>query len=94
MPVVDPTDFSAWIEVFIGGKWHSIDPLNNVPKIGRIVVAFGRDAADVRLINSSGAHELKSFRLWTYEVDESSVEMPPALGALVGLSLFSETRHG
>ena len=74
VPVVDPMDFSAWIEVFIGGKWHSFDPRNNVPRIGRIVVARGRDAADVPLINSFGPHVLKSFRIWTYEVDASSVE--------------------
>jgi len=70
VPVVDPMDFSAWIEVFLDGAWHTFDPRNNVPRIGRIVVARGRDAADVPLINSFGPHFLKSFRVWTYEVDE------------------------
>jgi transglutaminase-like putative cysteine protease len=68
VPVVDPMDFSAWIEVFLGGKWHTFDPRNNVPRIGRIVIARGRDAADIPLINSFGPHMLKSFRVWTYEV--------------------------
>ena len=68
VPVVDPMDFSAWIEVFLDGKWHTFDPRNNKPRIGRIVIARGRDAADIPLINSFGPHMLKSFRVWTYEV--------------------------
>jgi len=68
VPVVDPMDFSAWIEVFLDGAWHTFDPRNNIPRIGRIVVARGRDAADIPLINSFGPHILKSFRVWTYEV--------------------------
>ena len=68
VPIVDPMDFSAWMEVFIGGRWHTFDPRNNVPRIGRIVVARGRDAADVPLINSFGPHILKSFRVWAYDV--------------------------
>ena len=68
VPVVDPMDFSAWIEVFLDGEWHTFDPRNNVPRIGRIVVARGRDAADIPLINSFGPHVLKTFRVWTYEV--------------------------
>ncbi|MFT4013969.1 MAG: transglutaminase family protein [Paracoccus sp. (in: a-proteobacteria)] len=70
VPVVDPMDFSAWMEVWLDGGWHSFDPRNNRPRIGRIVVARGRDAADVPLINSFGPHVLKSFRVWTYEVSE------------------------
>ncbi len=72
VPVVDPMDFSAWIEVFLEGRWFTFDPRNNVPRIGRIVVARGRDAADIPLINSFGPHVLKSFRVWTYEVTDVS----------------------
>jgi transglutaminase-like putative cysteine protease len=72
VPVVDPMDFSAWIEVFLEGEWYTFDPRNNIPRIGRIVVARGRDAADIPLINSFGPHLLKSFRVWTYEVDAVS----------------------
>lgn len=70
VPVVDPMDFSAWMEVWLDGAWHTFDPRNNKPRIGRIVVARGRDATDVPLINSFGPHILKSFRVWTYEVPE------------------------
>jgi transglutaminase-like putative cysteine protease len=72
VPIVDPMDFSAWIEVFLDGEWYTFDPRNNVRRIGRIVVARGRDAADVPLINSFGPHILKSFRVWTYEVQTPS----------------------
>lgn len=68
VPVVDPMDFSAWMEVFLEGGWHTFDPRNNTPRIGRIVVARGRDAADIPLVNSFGPHVLKEFRVWTYEV--------------------------
>jgi len=54
VPILDPMDFSAWIEVYLGGRWMTFDPRNNVPRIGRIVVARGRDAVDVPLINSFG----------------------------------------
>lgn len=68
VPVADPMDFSAWIEVFLDGAWRTFDPRNNIPRIGRIVVARGRDAADIPLINSFGPHVLRGFRVWTYEV--------------------------
>lgn len=65
VPVTGPMDFSAWMEVWLEGGWHTFDPRNNARRIGRIVVARGRDAADVPLINSFGPHLLKSFRVWT-----------------------------
>lgn len=68
VPIADPMDFSAWIEVYLDGGWYTFDPRNNVPRIGRIVVARGRDAADIPLINSFGPHVLKAFRVWTYQV--------------------------
>jgi len=73
VPILDPMDFSAWIEVYLGQRWMTFDPRNNIPRIGRIVVARGRDAVDVPLINSFGPHVLKSFRVWTYEVTNSPV---------------------
>lgn len=72
VPIVDPADFSAWIEVHVGGRWWTFDPRNNKPRIGRIVVARGRDAADIPLINSFGPHILKSFRVWTYELGDAA----------------------
>ena len=74
VPILDLMDFSAWIEVYLGGRWMTLDPRNNVPRIGRIVVARGRDAVDVPLINSFGPHVLKSFHVWTYDV----ADVPPS----------------
>ena len=68
VPVVDPMDFSAWIEVYLGGAWYTFDPRNNMRRIGRIVVARGRDAADVPMLMSFGPHRLTKFFIWTYEV--------------------------
>jgi transglutaminase-like putative cysteine protease len=42
-------DFSAWFEAYLGGQWHVFDPRNNVPRIGRILMVRGRDAADAAL---------------------------------------------
>ena len=64
-------DFAAWFEAYLGGSWQVFDPRNNVPRIGRIVVARGRDAADVPLIVSFGPHVLKSFRVWTYDITDA-----------------------
>ncbi len=65
-----PMDFSAWFEAYIGGEWYTFDARHNVPRIGRIVVARGRDAADIPLINSFGPHALKTFSVWTEETTE------------------------
>ena len=81
VPVVDPMDFSAWIEVFLDGAWRTFDPRNNMARIGRIVVARGRDAADIPLINSFGPHLLKSFRVWTYEVFDTPADAAPVTSA-------------
>jgi len=63
-----PMDFSAWFEVYLGAAWHSFDARNNKPRIGRILMARGRDAADVALTTTFGANQLSSFRVWTDEV--------------------------
>ncbi len=68
----DPMDYAAWIEVWIGGRWWTFDPRNNMRRIGRIVIARGRDAADVPMINSFGQHWLKSFTVVTEEVPEAA----------------------
>ncbi len=67
VPVVEPMDFSAWMEVYLDGAWHVFDPRNNAARIGRIIIARGRDAADVPLIHSFGPHRLQHFRVWTFE---------------------------
>jgi transglutaminase-like putative cysteine protease len=60
-------DFSAWVEVLVGGRWFTVDARHNSPRIGRIVVARGRDAADVPLIHSFGPHILQDFTVVTEE---------------------------
>jgi transglutaminase-like putative cysteine protease len=62
-----PMDFSAWTEVFIGGNWYTFDGRHNQRRIGRIVMARGRDAADVALTTSFGKCELKKFCVITHE---------------------------
>jgi transglutaminase-like putative cysteine protease len=63
-----PQDFAAWIEVFLGGRWHMFDPRNNDPRIGRILIAYGRDAADVPLTLTFGPNTLTGFKVITEEV--------------------------
>lgn len=67
-PSAAPMDFSAWFEAYLGGRWHVFDPRNRVPRIGRVLIARGRDAADVPLSNAFGPNELKGFQVWTDEV--------------------------
>ena len=69
----DPMDFAAWIEVYLGGRWWTFDPRNNVRRIGRIVISHGRDAADVAMVSSFGPHILNHFRVWTDEVTDGQV---------------------
>ncbi len=64
-----PMDFSAWVEVYLEDGWHTFDPRHNVRRAGRIVVARGRDATDVPLINSFGPHILRSFKVWAGEAE-------------------------
>jgi len=68
-PAASPMDFSAWFDVFLGGQWHTFDARNNVPRIGRVLIARGRDAADVALSSTFGPNTLSGFRVWTDEVD-------------------------
>lgn len=71
LKIQDPMDFGAWMEVWLDGSWRTFDPRNNRPRIGRIPVAWGRDAADTPLLHSFGPHLLKSFRVWAKEVANS-----------------------
>jgi transglutaminase-like putative cysteine protease len=67
VPLVPPMDFSAWFEVYLGGAWRVFDARNNTPRIGRILIGRGRDAADVPLTTSFGLNQLAQFNVWTYE---------------------------
>ena len=69
VPVVDsPMDFSGWFEAFLDGHWYTFDARHNVPRIGRILMARGRDAADVAIATSFGVNRLAGFKVWTDEI--------------------------
>jgi transglutaminase-like putative cysteine protease len=74
-----PMDFSAWLEVFLDGKWYTFDARHNTRRIGRVVIARGRDATDVPLLHSFGQHQLTLFKVWTYE-QEGRLFNPPYHG--------------
>ena len=63
-----PMDFSAWFEAYLGGRWYTFDARHNKPRIGRILIATGRDASDVAISNSFGMTTLAGFKVWTDEV--------------------------
>jgi transglutaminase-like putative cysteine protease len=63
-----PMDFSAWFEVYLGGRWHTFDARHNTPRIGRILMACGRDATDVAISTSFGRSLLVGFKVHTDEV--------------------------
>lgn len=75
-----PMDFSAWFEAYIGGRWYTFDARHNHPRIGRIVIARGRDAADVAISTAFGTAELVRFTVVTEEViDDNSVGLAPGI---------------
>ena len=67
-PVDAPMDFSGWFEAYIGGTWYTFDARHNVPRIGRVLIARGRDAADVAISMTFGATVLTGFKVWTDEI--------------------------
>jgi transglutaminase-like putative cysteine protease len=64
----NPMDFSAWFEVYLGNRWWTCDARHNHPRIGRVLMATGRDATDVALTTSFGPTVLKQFNIVTEEV--------------------------
>jgi len=75
VPFVPPMDFSAWFEVYLQDRWWTFDARNNKPRIGRVLMATGRDAADVAITTSFGSGWLTSFTVIT---DEVAAGMPTA----------------
>ena len=67
-PMDAPMDFSGWFEAYLGGQWHVFDARFNTPRIGRVLIAHGRDAADVAISTTFGPSTLVSFRVWTDEL--------------------------
>jgi transglutaminase-like putative cysteine protease len=64
-------DFAGWFEAYIGGRWYTFDARNNIPRIGRVLIAQGRDASDVPITQTFGPNTLVSFTVWTDEVPEA-----------------------
>jgi transglutaminase-like putative cysteine protease len=67
-PIPGPMDFAGWFEVWLGDRWYTFDARNNTPRIGRVLLAHGRDASDVALSNTFGPNTLESFNVWADEV--------------------------
>jgi transglutaminase-like putative cysteine protease len=67
----NPMDFSAWFEAYLGDRWYTFDARHNQPRIGRIVIARGRDAADVPISTTFGPNTLKQFTVITDEITEA-----------------------
>ncbi|GAC1489681.1 MAG: hypothetical protein NVS2B11_15050 [Acetobacteraceae bacterium] len=67
-PPYSAGDFSAWFEAYLGGRWHTFDARHNRPRIGRILMARGRDATDCAISTSFGAATLAGFVVITDEV--------------------------
>jgi transglutaminase-like putative cysteine protease len=69
VPATDaPMDFAAWFEAYLDGAWYTFDPRNNIPRVGRVLIARGRDATDVAIATTFGPNRLVSFAVRTEEV--------------------------
>jgi transglutaminase-like putative cysteine protease len=77
-------DFSAWYEVYLGDRWWSFDARNHKPRIGRVLMATGRDAADVAITTSFGVSWLNHFSVVTDEVVESATPYGSTAAGMCG----------
>ena len=68
LPPYGTMDFAGWFEAYLGDRWYTFDARNNVPRIGRVLIARGRDACDVALTNTFGPNTLEKFTVWTDEI--------------------------
>ena len=82
-PYSGPGDFSAWYQVWLGGRWLDMDARHNEPRVGRVLMAVGRDAADVAMTTSFGNADLKKFVVNSCEVDAKgkpvALPLPPMM---------------
>ena len=72
----DPMDMAGWFDAYLGGRWYTFDARNNTPRIGRVLIARGRDASDVAIATTFGSNTLRNFFVRTDEV--------PAAAAVAG----------
>jgi transglutaminase-like putative cysteine protease len=96
-PVDAPMDFAGWFEAYLGGRWYAFDPRNHIPRIGRILIAFGRDAGDVAISNTFGPAALVGFRVQTDQIlgtwpasEDSRGEIQAAISATRSRETFFE----
>lgn len=73
-----PDDFAAWMEVYLDGQWWIFDPRNNSRRMGRVLIARGRDAADVPLTQTFGPSILTQFDVWSWDARDDPAETVPA----------------
>jgi transglutaminase-like putative cysteine protease len=88
-----PMDFHAWFEAYLGGRWYTFDARHNVPRIGRVKIAHGRDAVDVALSTAYGSAALNNMVVWSDEIPEQDAdavaadfETSPSAGPLASSS--------
>lgn len=76
-PDPTPMDFHAWFEAYIAGAWRTFDARHNKPRIGRVVIARGRDAVDTAIMTNYGDSQLIGFTVWAGQIDEAqTLDMP------------------
>jgi transglutaminase-like putative cysteine protease len=68
VPVIGVMDFSAWFEAYLGGRWYTFDARNNIRRVGRVLIARGRDATDVAIANTFGEAILADFKVISDEL--------------------------
>lgn len=80
-----PMDFHAWFEAYLGGRWYTFDARHNVPRIGRVKIAHGRDAVDVALSTAYGGATLQSMVVWADEITEQGAISQDTLPVSAGM---------
>lgn len=81
-PIDAPMDFSAWFEAYLGGRWYTFDARHNTPRIGRVVIARGRDATDTAITTTFGNAILTRFEIHAVEVADTDLARRPLATAL------------
>jgi transglutaminase-like putative cysteine protease len=93
-PYSGPGDFSAWYQVFLDGRWMTMDARHNEPRIGRVLMAAGRDAADVAITTSFGNAVLTNFYVDSYEVLEDGTTVPTLPGTIAQEPVVTSANRG